>query len=833
MIRISHFRKPSWLNSTVPRKSNAFDGSPARGFSPNATELVLKGENCIDRSRPFDSYAYSCMFQDCIIGNNLINAKAVHCHVLKSGSGLDLFAWNTLLNMYVKLGHLLDARQLFDEMPQRNVVSLVTLIQGFVQCDEFDEAIGLFFRLHREGHGLNPFVFTTILKLLVNMDLAHLTWSIHACIYKLGYETDAFVGASLINAYSVCNLISAAREAFDDIIEKDMVSWTGMVCGYAENGYREEALELFSQMRKTGLKPNHFTLGSLLKACTGLGVDEAVDLGKCIHGCAIKTWYESNFYIGGALLDMYAKCGDIEDARGVFESIPHNDVILWSSMISRYAQSNRNEEALGLFHRMRQAFMVPNQFTFCSILQACANMGSMELGEQAHCYLAKVGLDSDIYVANALMDVYAKCGRIEDSVKLFSNVQHKTDVTWNTMIVGYTQLGHGEDALRLFHQMLDSQERATHVTYSSALRSCASLAAIDQGIQIHCLIIKSSVADVVVDNALIDMYAKCGDIKDACKVFDGMCQHDEISWNTMISGYSLHGLGEDALRTFGKMIEMDMKPNGITFVGVLSACSNMGLVDRGQAYFSSMTKKYGIEPSMEHYTCMVRLLGHAGYLDKAMRCIKEIPFQPSVMIWRALLSACIIYKDIELGKFSAQRVLEMEPQDESAYVLLSNLYAAVGRWDNVAFVRKSMKRKGVKKEPGLSWIEIQSEVHAFTVGDKSHPQMRVINAMLEWLNRKIKKAGYVPNLNVVLHDVEEDEKECLLWIHSERLALAFGLISTPPGSPIRILKNLRICPDCHVVIKIVSKVVQREIVVRDMNRFHHFKDGNCSCSDYW
>ncbi|XXG78319.1 hypothetical protein AAC387_Pa08g2283 [Persea americana] len=748
MIHFSHFRRSFWSNNSIFRKGNAFAGYKANGFSVAAQAAMLlpqESENFIDRSLHFDSYAYSRLFQDCIAGNDLIKGKAVHCHALKSGNCLDLFAWNTLLNMYVKLDLLLDARQAFDEMPERNMVSFVTLIQGCSQCGEFDEAIGLFLRLHQGGHELNPFVFSTILKLLVHMEFEELCWCIHACIYKIGCDSDSFVGTALINAYSVSGLIGDARQVFDGIIEKDMVSWTGMVGGYAENGCGEEALELFSQMRKIGLKPNNYTLTSLLKACTGLG---AIALGKSIHGCAIKTQYELDFYVGGALLDIYAKFGDIEDARAVFDAIPHNDVILWSYMIARYAQSDQSEAALELFRQMRQAIVVPNQFSFCSVLQACATMEALKLGEQAHCHLVKVGLNSDIFVVNALIDVYAKCERIEDSINLFSNLLHKTDVTWNTMIVGFTHLGYGEEALRLFHQMLDARER-------------------------------------------------------------------------------------DALRTFEKMSGTKMKPSSITFVGVLSACGSMGLVDRARSYFSLMTEKYGIKPSMEHYTCMVRLLGHAGHLDEAMKFIKKIPLEPSVMVWRALLSACIIHKDVEVGKASAQKVLEIEPHDESTHVLLSNLYAAAGRWDNVANVRKSMRLKGVKKEPGLSWIEIQSEVHAFTVGDKMHPHMRVINAMLEWLHRKINKAGYVPNVNVVLHDFEEDQKEHFLWTHSERLALAFGLVRTPFGSPISIIKNLRICPDCHAVIKLISKVVNREIVVRDMNRFHHFEYGICSCGDFW
>ncbi|KAL0364383.1 UNVERIFIED_CONTAM: putative pentatricopeptide repeat-containing protein, mitochondrial [Sesamum angustifolium] len=301
----------------------------------------------------------------------------------------------------------------------------------------------------------------------------------------------------------------------------------------------------------------------------------------------------------------------------------------------------------------------------------------------------------------------------------------------------------------------------------------------------------------------------------------------------MISAYSMHGLGAEALKMFESMQETDITPNQLTFVAVLSACSNTGSLDQGHYYFTTMQEAYGIEPCMEHYTCMVSLLGRLGHLDRALKMIDEIPNEPSVMVWRALLGACVAHKNIELGRFAAEHVLEMEPQDESTYVLLSNIYATAKNWDNVAFVRKSMRKKRVKKEPGLSWIENQGMVHYFAVGDDSHPDNKLIRGMLEWLNFRSRTLGYAPNHDAVLLDVEEDEKARLLWLHSERIALAFALLRMPIGSPILIIKNLRVCADCHVSIKVVSKLVQREIVIRDINRFHHFEDGVCSCNDYW
>ncbi|MQM17747.1 hypothetical protein Taro_050726 [Colocasia esculenta] len=823
MIRLSRLLSPG-------RRNFPLDPFLCCRISAFAAKRAASGAGRPAHSQ-FDPYIFSRNLQACIADGDAARGRSLHCYGLKRGGALDLFSQNVLLNLYVKSGLMCHARQLFDEMPAKNTISFVTLIQGYIQFDEFAEGASLFFRLHREGHELNPFAFTTVLKLLVNVEQPEFCLPIHACICKLGHESDAFVGASLIDTYSLCGLVTDARKVFDNILEKDLVSWTGIVACYAENVHGEKALDMFSKMRKIGFRPNNFTLASSLKASVTM---QDLVLGKSIHGCAIKSRYDADLYVSGALLDMYAKCGDIEDARIVFELISCCDVILWSYMIARYAQSNKSEEAVELFHRMMCSSLAPNQFTFSSVLQACTNIIHLELGEQVHGCVLKIGFDSELYVANALIDMYAKCGRLEASMDLFSGMEKKNEISWNTVIVGNVQLGYGEVALMLFHQMFVAQIPGTQVTYSSVLRACASVATMELTAQIHGLISKSSYSDdIVVHNSLIDTYAKCGDINCARKVFDTMNKHDNISWNIVISAYSLHGLGAEALRLFRRMGETNIKPDPVTFVAVLSACSNAGLVDLGRSLFNSMTHDHGIEPSMEHYTCMVKLLARSGHFDEALEFIKVIPTKPNAMVWRALLGACLVHRNVEVGRICGKRLLELEPQSESTHVLLSNMYASTGIWDEVASIRKSMREKGVKKEPGLSWIENQDKVHSFSVGDTSHPDIRVIHAMLEWLNVKIQKAGYVPYRQSVLHDIREDQKEQFLWVHSERLAIAFGLIITPPGRPIRIIKNLRCCLDCHAVIKLISKVSQRQIIVRDMNRFHHFENGSCSCDDYW
>ncbi|XP_010492068.1 PREDICTED: putative pentatricopeptide repeat-containing protein At5g13230, mitochondrial [Camelina sativa] len=795
------------------------------GLSIQATESALDLDSVVPG---LDSHAYGSMLRRCIQRNDHISAKAIHCDVLKKGNCLDLFATNILLNAYVKTGFDKDALKLFDEIPERNNVSYVTLIQGYA-CED---PVGLYSRLHREGHELNPHVFTSFLKCFVSLDKAEICcWWLHSPIVKLGFDSNAFVGAALINAYSVCGSVDSARSVFEGILCKDIVVWAGIVSCYVENGYFEDSLELLSCMGMAGFMPNNYTFDTALKASIGLG---AFDFAKGVHGRILKTCYELDPRVGVGLLQLYTQLGDMSGAFKVFNEMPKNDVIPWSFMIARFCQNGFCNEAVDLFIRMREAFVVPNEFTLSSILNGCAIGKCSGLGEQLHGLVVKAGFDLDVYVSNALIDVYAKCEKMDSAVKLFAELSSKNEVSWNTVIVGYENLGEGGKALSMFCEALRNQVSVTEVTFSSALGACASLASMELGVQVHGLAIKTNNAEkVAVSNSLIDMYAKCGDIKVAQSVFNEMETTDVASWNTLISGYSTHGLGRQALRIFDTMKDSDCKPNGLTFLSVLSGCSNAGLIDEGQDCFESMVRDHDIEPCLEHYTCMVRLLGRSGQLDKAMKLIEGIPYEPSVMIWRALLSASMNQNNEAVARRSAEEILKINPKDEATYVLLSNMYAGVKQWANVASIRKSMKEKGVKKEPGLSWIEHQGDVHFFSVGLTDHPDMKLINGMLEWLNLKATRAGYVPDRNAVLLDMDDEEKDKRLWVHSERLALAYGLVRMPSRNRILIIKNLRICSDCHNAMKVISGIIQRDLVIRDMNRFHHFHAGVCSCGDYW
>eukprot|EP01018_Ginkgo_biloba_P003562 Gb_16895 [translate_table: standard] len=654
---------------------------------------------------------------------------------------------------------------------------------------------------------------------------------LHAHMDERGFVPDRFLQTTLVNMYAKCGSLVEARRIFDQMVERDVFSWTVMIKSYATHGFAEEALSLFHEMLRTGIQPNKFTFASVLPACANLA---ALQQGMEIHVEIIKSGLVSDVFVGTALVDMYAKCGNLENACNVFDKMPERDRVSWNTMIAAYTKQGFSEQALTLFHQMQRTAFQPDDFTFASVLSACGNLAALEKGMEIHEEIIRTGFQSSVFVESALVYMYAKCGRIDKARNVFDKMHQQDVVSWSTMIAGYAQNGQGEEALKLFRQMQLTSVKPDSSTFASVLSACANLAALEQGMEIHEEIVSSgSQSNVFVESALVDMYAKCGSIEKARNVFDEMHQRDVASWNAMIGGYAMHGYGKDALELFEQMHQSGMNPNHVTLVCVLSACCHAGLVNEGWQYFNNMNQYYHIIPALEHYACMVDLLGRAGRLDEAEDFINKMPIKPDDVVWKCLLGACRIHNNVELGERVAERLFELDPKNAANYVQLSNIYAAAGRWDNTEMVRRMMKDRGVKKEPGCSWIEVNKKVHAFLVGDASHSQAPKIYGKLEALSRQMKAAGYVPDTKFVLHDVEEEQKEEILCHHSEKLAIAFGLINTPPGTTIRIIKNLRVCGDCHSATKFISKIVEREIIVRDGNRYHHFKDGQCSCGDYW
>ncbi|CAJ2673152.1 unnamed protein product [Trifolium pratense] len=587
------------------------------------------------------------------------------------------------------------------------------------------------------------------------------------------------------------------------------------------------------QMALTGFNMKFQNYYELLNECVH---KRAFREGQRVHAHMIKTRYFPPVFLRTRLIVFYTKCDSLGDARHVFDEMHERNVVSWTAMISAYSQRGYASQALNLFIQMIRSGTEPNEFTFATVLTSCTSSLGFILGRQIHSLIIKSNYEDHVFVGNSLLDMYAKDGKIREAQTVFECMPERDVVSCTAIISGYAQLGLDEEALELFRRLQGEGMQSNYVTYTCVITALSGLAALDLGKQMHNHVLRSEIPSfVVLQNSLIDMYSKCGNLTYSRRIFNTMYERTVMSWNAMLVGYSKHGEGREVLELFTLMRkENKVKPDSITILAVLSGCSHGGLEDRGLNIFQEMTSgNFGVLPKMEHYGCVVDLLGRSGRVEEAFEFIKKMPFEPTAAIWGSLLGACRVHSNVDIGEFAGHQLLEIEPGNAGNYVNLSNLYALAGRWEDVRSLRDLMLKKTVTKEPGRSWIELDQVLHTFRASDRSHPRREEICVKVKELSVKFKEVGYVPDLSCVLHDVDEEQKEKILLGHSEKLALSFGLIATPESVPIRVIKNLRICVDCHNFAKYISKVYGREVSLRDKNRFHRIVEGKCSCGDYW
>ncbi|CAL5403847.1 unnamed protein product [Camellia sinensis] len=584
---------------------------------------------------------------------------------------------------------------------------------------------------------------------------------------------------------------------------------------------------LHSLIITSGSSSEKFVSNHLLNAYAKIGeLSTAVTLFDVMPR---KNIMSCNILIGG-----FIQNGDLESARQVFDEMPERNVATWNAMVAGMTQFEFNEEGLSLFSQMHGLGFMLDEFTLGSVLRGCAGLKDLNAGRQVHGYVVKSGFEFNLVVGSSLAHMYMKSGSLEEGERVIKAMPIRNVVACNTLIAGRAQNGFSEGALDQYNMMKMAGFRPDKITFVSVISSCSELATLGQGQQIHAEAIKTGASTVVgVISSLISMYSRCGCLDESVKAFLEREEADVVLWSSMIAAYGFHGKGEEAIELFNRMDQVGLNANDVTFLSLLYACSHCGLKDKGLKFFNLMIEKYGLEPRLEHYTCVVDLLGRSGCLEEAEGFIRTMPVKKDAIIWKTLLSACKIHKNADIAKRISEEVLRLDPQDSAPYVLLSNIQASAKRWQDVSEVRKVMRDRRVKKEPGISWFEVKNQVHQFCMGDKSHPQSMEIDMYLKELTWEMKLRGYVPDTGSVLHDMDAEEKEHNLAHHSEKLAIAFALMNTPEGVPIRVMKNLRVCSDCHVAIKYMSEIENREIIVRDASRFHHFKDGKCSCADYW
>ncbi|CAN1809330.1 Pentatricopeptide repeat-containing protein At4g02750 [Linum perenne] len=535
------------------------------------------------------------------------------------------------------------------------------------------------------------------------------------------------------------------------------------------------------------------------------------------------------------MVAAYANAGRFTEARKVFHDCPIKSSITWSGLIAGYCRHGCGTEAFELFSGMHHAKNIKiDEYTFPSALNSLASTKDVQNGKCVHCLILKSGFGGYQVVNNALVDMYAKQGKMDLAVAIFNNMEDRDVVSWTSLVVGYSHNRSFEDSINLFCEMKVTGIHLDQLIVANILSCCAELTIMEFGQQVHGTLVKSGLeSSVSVDNSLVTMYAKCGAILDANRVFDAMQTRNVISWTALIVGYAQNGKGMNSLLLYEQMLSAGIDPDYITFIGLLFACSHTGNLEKGRSYFNSMDSVYGIKPGPEHYACMIDLFGRSGKLTEAKQILDQMTVQPDATVWKSLLATCRIHKELELGQRAANNLFELEPNNSMPYVMLSNMYASTGRWEDAAGIRKLMKSRGISKEPGSSWTHTNGKVHTFVSEDRSHPMMKEIYLKVDEVIAVIKEAGYVPDMDYALHDMEKEGKELGLAYHSEKLAVAFALLVMPIGAPIRIYKNLRVCGDCHAAFKYVSRLYGRCISLRDSNCFHHFVDGKCSCGDYW
>jgi pentatricopeptide repeat protein len=849
----------AYCNSGMPDTARSLAAAISGGNLRTGT-ILLSGYARLGRVRDARR-----MFDEMPVRNVVTWNAMINCYVKNGDISLarrlfdampsrEVTSWNTMLTGYCHCQQMVDARNLFEQMPERSLVSWTLMISGYVLIEQHDKAWGIFCMMHREGMSPDQPNLVSVLSAVSRLENFHVLGSLHVHSLKTGFERDVVVGTAMLNAYTrIANVLDIAVKFFEGMKERNEYTWSTMIAALSQGGRIDAAFAVY-QRDPVKTIPSRTAMLTCLARCGR--INDARILFEQIHEPNVVTW--------NAMITGYMQNEMVDAAEELFNRMPFRNTVSWAAMIAGFAQNCRSEEALALLQALHRKGLLPSLSSLTSSLFACSNTEALETGKQVHSLAVKAGCQFNSYVCNSLITVYAKCRNMDFVRQVFNRMAVKDTVSWNsfitalvqnnlleeardtfdkmpsrdvvswtTIISAYAQAYQWNETLEIFRSMLHEHELPNSPVLTILLGVSGSLGASKLGQQIHIVATKLGMdSELIVANALISMYFRFG-CSDSLKIFYSMEERDIFTWNTTITGYAQHGLGREAIRMYEAMQSAGVLPNEVTFVGLLHACSHSGLVDQGRQFFKSMSCDYGLVPLLEHYACMVDLLGRAGDVQEAEQFILNMPIEPDTVIWSALLGACKIHKNVEVGRRAAEKLFDIEPSNAGNYVMLSNIYSSLGMWDEVAKVRKRMKEQGVNKEPGCSWMQIKNKMHSFVTGDEEHEQIEDIHATLQELYSLLKATGYVPDTEFVLHDIDQEQKESSLLHHSEKLAVAYGLLVTRKGMPIQIMKNLRICGDCHTFIKFVSHVTKREIDIRDGNRFHHFRNGSCSCGDFW
>ncbi|CAA0388274.1 unnamed protein product [Arabidopsis thaliana] len=782
---------------------------------------------------PLGLSSFPALLKACAKLRDIRSGSELHSLLVKLGYHSTGFIVNALVSMYAKNDDLSAARRLFDGFQEKgDAVLWNSILSSYSTSGKSLETLELFREMHMTGPAPNSYTIVSALTACDGFSYAKLGKEIHASVLKSStHSSELYVCNALIAMYTRCGKMPQAERILRQMNNADVVTWNSLIKGYVQNLMYKEALEFFSDMIAAGHKPDEVSMTSIIAASGRLSNLLA---GMELHAYVIKHGWDSNLQVGNTLIDMYSKCNLTCYMGRAFLRMHDKDLISWTTVIAGYAQNDCHVEALELFRDVAKKRMEIDEMILGSILRASSVLKSMLIVKEIHCHILRKGL-LDTVIQNELVDVYGKCRNMGYATRVFESIKGKDVVSWTSMISSSALNGNESEAVELFRRMVETGLSADSVALLCILSAAASLSALNKGREIHCYLLRKGFClEGSIAVAVVDMYACCGDLQSAKAVFDRIERKGLLQYTSMINAYGMHGCGKAAVELFDKMRHENVSPDHISFLALLYACSHAGLLDEGRGFLKIMEHEYELEPWPEHYVCLVDMLGRANCVVEAFEFVKMMKTEPTAEVWCALLAACRSHSEKEIGEIAAQRLLELEPKNPGNLVLVSNVFAEQGRWNDVEKVRAKMKASGMEKHPGCSWIEMDGKVHKFTARDKSHPESKEIYEKLSEVTRKLEReVGYVADTKFVLHNVDEGEKVQMLHGHSERIAIAYGLLRTPDRACLRITKNLRVCRDCHTFCKLVSKLFRRDIVMRDANRFHHFESGLCSCGDSW
>lgn len=635
-----------------------------------------------------DKVTFINILSACASLTAIADGKRMNARIIGSGFGFEVVVVTALVNMYGKCGDLNHARRMFDRMSRRDVVTWNAMIAAYTQNGYDIEALVLFEKMPLEGIFPNRATFASILSACAHQGAIKQAKRMHARIIETGLDSDYVIANAIVHMYNKCGSLEDSERAFDAVSKLNVVAWNAMIGAYTQHGCLHEALELLDRMQHEDVRPDKINFLSILDAC---GSQQALAEGKQMHGCIRRSGYETDSTVANALISMYGRCGSLYDARRFFNNMLQRNVVSWNAMIAAYARNGHGKEALELFDLMLQDGLTPDKVTFISILDACATQAALSAGKWIHTCILPKEWQSDVVVATALVNMYGKHGYLVDARLVFDLMPQRNVVSWTAMIAAYCLHGHDKDALQLFDRMMQEGMIPDEVTFLSIICACTNQGVLYQGNIVHTrskyIALES---EITISNALINMYGKCGSLVAACSIFGTMSFRNLATWNVMIAVCAQHGLGKAALNLFYQMQQEGMLPDKVTFVSILSACSHAGLVVKSVEYLLTMNDDHGVTPGLEHYDCIVDSLGRAGQLIEAESVINKMPFQPTAVSWMALFSACRTLEDVGQGKRSAEYAFELDSQDPVPYVMLSNLYAAVGTEEDAQTILDTM-----------------------------------------------------------------------------------------------------------------------------------------------